>query len=70
MAATARNDGKTTISVGLISVLRERLAAARTLGRAEGKGPSRANGRFETSGLGTGPAGGIGFIKPVGQRYL
>jgi len=39
VAATARNDGKTTVSVGLISVLRDRCK-------------------------------GIGFIKPVGQRYV
>ena len=38
MAATARNEGKTTISVGLIGNLRDRLE-------------------------------GVGFIKPVGQRY-
>ena len=39
IAATRQNDGKTTISLGLMAMLKE---------------------RFET----------IGFIKPIGQRYL
>ena len=39
VAATARNDGKTTVAVGLMSTLRERVLR-------------------------------LGFIKPVGQRYI